>query len=129
MQTPRTILFNLFLSVSLMSLLVVFSASVGRSQDTVTGAFLGTVTNSLTGVPITGAAVEIINEQTGEMMPMKNPCIMLEGVVCKAEYASCRLNCPRAIPSYWRESWLDRVGEDQRSHDEPNLLRGVAVNS
>jgi hypothetical protein len=34
---------------------------------------------------------------------------MLEGVVCNAEYASCRLNCPRAIPSYWREIWLERV--------------------
>src|SRR6185436_10218404 len=54
---------------SLLSLLVVSSASVGRSQDTVTGAFLGTVTNSLTGEAITGAAIEIINEQTGLSIP------------------------------------------------------------
>jgi hypothetical protein len=52
---------------------------------------------------------KIIDEPTGKMLHMKQPCIMLEGVVCNAEYASCRLNCPRAIPSYWREIWLDRV--------------------
>src|SRR5262249_48599419 len=52
---------------------------------------------------------QIINEQTGEMMQMKRPCIMLEGVVCKAEYSDRRLFCPRAIPPYWREHWLERV--------------------
>jgi hypothetical protein len=53
----------------------------------------------------------IIDEPTGKMIYMKQPCIMLEGVVCGAEYASCRLNCPRAIPSYWRELWLERVSD------------------
>jgi len=43
------------------------------------------------------------------MRLMKEPCIILEGVVCNAEYAQCRLNCPRAIYSYWRELWLERV--------------------
>lgn len=51
----------------------------------------------------------IIDEPTGRMIEMKHPCIMLDGVVCLAEYANCRLNCPRAIPSYWRELWLERV--------------------
>jgi hypothetical protein len=51
----------------------------------------------------------IIDEPTGRMIDMKQPCIMLEGVVCHAEYADCRLNCPRAIPSYWRELWLERI--------------------
>jgi hypothetical protein len=59
---------------------------------------------------------KIIDETTGTMLHMKEPCIMLDGVVCKAEYASCRLNCPRAIPSYWRELWLERVETDQRSN-------------
>jgi hypothetical protein len=40
---------------------------------------------------------------------MKQPCITLEGVVCNSEYSNCRLNCPRAIPAYWREVWLERV--------------------
>ena len=73
------------------------------------------------------AVTMIIDEPTGKMLHMKQPCIMLEGVVCKAEYASCRLNCPRAIPSYWREIWLERVEDDQRSNGGPNTLQGAAV--
>jgi hypothetical protein len=56
---------------------------------------------------------KILDEMTGRMIPMKQPCIILENVVCNAEYARCRLNCPRAIPSYWREIWLERVEEPQ----------------
>jgi hypothetical protein len=78
-------------------------------------------------VKVRKSVTKIIDEPTGKMLHMKQPCIMLEGVVCNAEYASCRLNCPRAIPSYWREVWLDRVNDDQRSYDEPNSLKGVAA--
>jgi len=39
------------------------------AQDTVTGAFEGTVTNSQTGAIISGAAVQIINQQTGQALP------------------------------------------------------------
>jgi hypothetical protein len=80
-------------------------------------------------VKVRKSVTKIIDEPTGKMLQMKQPCIMLEGVVCKGEYASCRLNCPRAIPSYWREIWLERVKDDQRSHDGPNPLKGVAVHS
>ena len=59
------------------------------------------------------SVTRIIDEMTGKMRHMKQPCIMLEGVVCRAEYARCRLNCPRAIPCYWRELWLERVEVDQ----------------
>jgi hypothetical protein len=52
---------------------------------------------------------QIIDEPTGKMLRMKQPCIMLEGVVCRSERATNRLNCPRAIPSYWREIWLDPI--------------------
>ncbi len=55
------------------------------------------------------SVTQIIHEPTGRMIRMKQPCIMLEGVVCKSAYAKGRLNCPRAIPSYWREIWLERV--------------------
>lgn len=51
----------------------------------------------------------ILDEATGEMRPMKQPCIILEGVACEAEFSRCRLNCPRAIHSFWRELWLERV--------------------
>jgi hypothetical protein len=40
-----------------------------RAQDTVTGAFEGTVTNSQTGAIIAGAAVQIINQQTNQTVP------------------------------------------------------------
>lgn len=52
---------------------------------------------------------QIINEKTGKMMEMKNPCIILEGVVCEGRYSECRIFCPRAIYPYWREIWLERV--------------------
>jgi hypothetical protein len=51
----------------------------------------------------------IIDERTGEMLEMKNPCIVLEGVNCRALYGDRRLMCPRAITAYWREAWLERV--------------------
>jgi hypothetical protein len=55
----------------------------------------------------------IINEQTGKMMQMKNPCIVLDGANCTGEYSSGRLLCPRRITAYWREIWLRRVDETQ----------------
>jgi hypothetical protein len=58
---------------------------------------------------------KILDEMTGKMIQMKQPCIILEGVVCNAEYARCRLNCPRAIPAYWRELWLERVAVEQEA--------------
>jgi hypothetical protein len=53
----------------------------------------------------------IIDEETGTMRHMKQPCIMLEGVACDSDYSTSRLLCPRAIPSYWREIWLDRIDD------------------
>jgi hypothetical protein len=51
----------------------------------------------------------IINERTGEMQVLANPCIVLDGVVCQARYSACRLFCPRNIYPYWREIWLERL--------------------
>jgi hypothetical protein len=48
----------------------------------------------------------IVDEKTGKMVNMKNPCIVLEGVVCRSDFH--RL-CPRAIYPYWRENWLKRA--------------------
>jgi hypothetical protein len=52
---------------------------------------------------------KIINEQSGKMMRLPNDCIMLEGVICRAECSHRRLFCPRSITPYWREIWLKRV--------------------
>jgi hypothetical protein len=49
-----------------------------------------------------------IDESTGRLLQMKNPCIVLEDVVCEGAYAA---NCPRSIYAFWREIWLERVEE------------------
>src|SRR3954453_707140 len=49
---------------------------------------------------------KIIEESNGEMIEIKSDCIMLEGVFCTGDY---HLFCTRAIMSYWREIWLERV--------------------
>jgi len=54
----------------------------------------------------------IINEKTGKMQHLKNSCITLDGVVCRACYAKYRRFCPRSIFPYWREIWLERVGTE-----------------
>jgi hypothetical protein len=51
----------------------------------------------------------IVHEKTGKIQEFKNPCIILEGGMCEARYSECRLFCPRAIYSYWREIWLERI--------------------
>ncbi|MGH0036613.1 MAG: hypothetical protein ACQGVK_16435 [Myxococcota bacterium] len=55
---------------------------------------------------------QIINEKTGRMMQFSNPCIILEGGVCPSRFSDRgRIACPRAIYSYFRENWLERIDE------------------
>jgi hypothetical protein len=61
---------------------------------------------------------KIINEKTGRMQYLKNDCIMLDGVVCLACYATQRRFCPRAIYPYWREIWLERVGSTRSAAED-----------
>jgi len=51
----------------------------------------------------------ILDEKTGKMQQLKNPCIQLDSVVCQARYCDNRLFCPRSVYPYWREIWLERV--------------------
>ena len=51
----------------------------------------------------------IINEKTGAMMKLPNPCIILDRVTCSGCLSQDRLFCPRSIYLYWREIWLERV--------------------
>jgi hypothetical protein len=53
----------------------------------------------------------IIDEKTGKIVELKNPCIILDGVICQSRYSECRLFCPRSIYGYWREIWLEKVSE------------------
>jgi glycosyltransferase involved in cell wall biosynthesis len=51
----------------------------------------------------------IIEERTGKMLELTRDCVRLEGVVCSGERSTSRWFCPREIPCYWREAWLERV--------------------
>jgi hypothetical protein len=74
---------------------------------------------------VQASVTKIIDEATGKMLHMKQPCLTLEGVVCNAHYAMCRLNCPRAIPSYWRDLWLQRVPAPEGARNGEELPRCV----
>jgi hypothetical protein len=50
----------------------------------------------------------IVDEKTGRMLRIADDCVLLEGVVCSADYHQF---CPRSIYPYWREIWRRRVGE------------------
>ena len=53
----------------------------------------------------------IVNEKTGQMMNLKNPCIILEGVTCSGHYLHNRMFSPRHEYPFWREIWLERVNK------------------
>jgi hypothetical protein len=53
----------------------------------------------------------IINEKTGEMTNLPNPCIILDDVTCSGNYLYQRMFSPRNEYPYWREIWLERVSE------------------
>jgi glycosyltransferase involved in cell wall biosynthesis len=56
---------------------------------------------------VLGRVFRIVDEKTGKMLSMNNPCIVLEGVICRWDYH--RL-CPRdTCTPYWRENWLKRA--------------------
>jgi hypothetical protein len=55
---------------------------------------------------VRGRVERLIDERTGQMIHIKRDCIILEGVVCTADYH--RL-CTRSIYPYWREVWLEKV--------------------
>jgi hypothetical protein len=51
-------------------------------------------------------AVRCVDEGSGRMITMKNPCIILEDVVCEGAFSA---NCPREFVCWWREIWLERL--------------------
>jgi hypothetical protein len=66
----------------------------------------------------------ILDEKTGVMQEMKNPCIILDKVVCQSRYSGCRMFCPRSIYPYWREIWLERVKAPALSQESQSLGQG-----
>lgn len=57
---------------------------------------------------------KIIKEGTGQLVQLKNSCLVLDGAECHGCYTR-PLNCPRASAPYWREIWLERVAETNAS--------------
>ncbi|MGH9163288.1 MAG: hypothetical protein ACRD2X_25275, partial [Vicinamibacteraceae bacterium] len=55
----------------------------------------------------------IIDEQTGRMMTLPTECVILDGATCVGDLSinPNRLFCPRSIYPFWREIWLERVGD------------------
>lgn len=58
---------------------------------------------------VRGRVEKFIDEKTGYMKRMKTPAVILEGAICRGRYSNHRMFCPRAIFSWWREIWLERV--------------------
>ena len=55
---------------------------------------------------------KFIDEKTGKMKTLKTPAVILQGVWCESRYSNCKMFCPRAIYSWWREIWLERVPDN-----------------
>jgi hypothetical protein len=51
----------------------------------------------------------IVDEKNGKLLDMKGPCILLEGGYCQSLYHPEALFCPKRVPQYFREAWLERA--------------------
>jgi hypothetical protein len=73
----------------------------------------------------------LIDEKTGKMQNLKNDCIMLGDVVCRACFSKNRRFCPRSIYPYWREVWLERVSpkESVRANGNNDCSRSLVESS
>jgi len=52
---------------------------------------------------------KIIDEESGRMIQLPTPSVILEGAFCQSSFSEKRLLCPRSIYAMWREAWLERV--------------------
>jgi hypothetical protein len=71
----------------------------------------------------------LIDEKTAKMVEMKNPCIILDTVVCQARYSPCRMLCPKSMYPYWREIWLERVEANAKDGSGAEEAKATAMSS
>ena len=64
-SSPFALVLSNAIRLFLVSILLFAFVTELKAQDTVTGAFEGIVSDSQTGLPLKGAAVEMVNQQTG----------------------------------------------------------------
>jgi hypothetical protein len=77
----------------------------GLSFDAEMVPYCGTVRRVLTRVE------RIIDDRSQKMIHIPSDCLLLEGTVCQSKYGDERLFCPRTASAYWREIWVERVGD------------------
>jgi len=67
----------------------------------------------------------IIDERSGRMIILPKECLILDGVICRAQYSERRLFCPRSIYPYWREIWLKRASQSPDADSVSVAARAV----
>jgi hypothetical protein len=65
----------------------------------------------------------VINEKTGELTALTNPCIVLDGVVATGEYLAFN---PENEYIFWREIWLSRLDDIGHESEDSSGLRLTA---
>lgn len=65
----------------------------------------------------------LVDEHTGKMVDIKSDCIILGGVVCKADF---HRSCTRSTYPYWREIWLEKIIPDPRHGGSGSLSRNTS---
>lgn len=60
----------------------------------------------------------LVNERSGEMLVMKTPAVILDGIFCTGRTVEKRVFCPRASALFWREIWLERIGQEIGQADD-----------
>jgi hypothetical protein len=71
---------------------------------------------------ITQRLRRLMNEKTGQLVELKNSCLVLEGAECVGR-CTRPLSCPRACPPYWREIWLERVDAGAAPSSDKAVMR------
>ncbi|HEX8457029.1 MAG TPA: TonB-dependent receptor [Pyrinomonadaceae bacterium] len=99
---PTVALLTLLLSVHLLLL----SSPIRGAQDTVTGAFEGTITDTRTGAIVAGATVKIINQQSGLVIVLRADSRgrFFQGLLAPAVY---RIEV--SLPGYITKAVLQRL--------------------
>ena len=52
-----------------------------------------------------------IDEPSGRMVELASDAYILDGLTCSGDYSTKRWFCPRAICFWWRECWLEPLGD------------------
>jgi hypothetical protein len=64
---------------------------------------------------VRGRVQQVIDDKTGRMLKIRKDCVILEGAYCRGELTQNQWYCPRQIYPFWRDAWLRRVEESDRT--------------